>query len=135
MVHPNQQAIDAFFEAYAKRDMDGIKKVMDEKVQWSFPGDHPVAGIKDGIPEVIYFFDTMSDIMGRSNVTAEKLVVGCNDDYVVESQHITTNRDDGFNLDHYVCVLWKFKDGKITEGKHFFAEPDKANTFFSKVLQ
>jgi uncharacterized protein len=135
MKHPNQQKIDAFFEAYAKRDMDGIKKVMDENVRWSFPGDHSAAGIKNGIPELIYFFDTMGDIMGRSNVQNEKLVIGCSDDHVVESQRITTNREDGINLDHRECVLWKFKDGKIIEGLHFFNEPEKVNDFFTKVLQ
>jgi hypothetical protein len=39
--------------------------------------------------------------------------VGANDKYVVECQHIWTNRDDGHNLDHLVCVLWKFENGKI----------------------
>jgi uncharacterized protein len=59
--------------------------------------------------------------MKQSFARAEKLVVGSNDDYVVESQHIWTTVD-GLTSEHYWCVLWRFEDGKIVEGKHFVAE-------------
>ncbi|AOP35286.1 hypothetical protein A0128_16410 [Leptospira tipperaryensis] len=135
MKHPNLEIIDRFFDAYVQRDWTSLKKVLSQDAKWSFPGQHPYSGMKNGFEEVIHFFDTMSSVMGKSNVKAEKLIVSANDDYVIESQHIFTNREDGINLNHLVCVLWKFADGKIVEGVHFFASPVEADSFFTKISQ
>ncbi|RHX92708.1 hypothetical protein DLM75_05910 [Leptospira stimsonii] len=133
--HPNLEIIDRFFEAYIQRDWNELRKVLSLDARWSFPGKHPYGGWRNGSEEVIQFFDTMGSVMGKSNVKAEKLIVAANDDYVIESQHVFTNRDDGTNLDHLVCVLWKFAEGKIVEGIHFFANPVEADSFFTKISQ
>jgi ketosteroid isomerase-like protein len=125
--------IDTFFEAYAKHDFVAIRQVMLEDVIWTFLGQHPLAGVKNGIEEVVAFFDNMSAIMGASKVKADKLVAGSNDNYLIECQHITTHREDGNNIDHHVCVLWTFENNKIREGRHFFADAQSANHFFSRV--
>ncbi len=133
MTHSNLDIINKFFEAYIKREFNAVKQVMADNVRWIFLGQHPLSGVRNGIDEVIAFFDTMGTIMGKSNVKADKLVIGTNDDYVVESQHIWTGRDDGNNLDHQVCVLWRFSNGKIVEGTHFFADPQAVDRFFTKI--
>ncbi|MFT3934260.1 MAG: nuclear transport factor 2 family protein [Chitinophagaceae bacterium] len=133
MLNNNQAIVDSFFEAYIKRDFAGIHKVMHEDVTWIFLGQHPLAGVKNGIEDVVAFFDNMGAIMGQSKVKAEKLVMGSNDNYLVECQHITTHREDGNNVDHHVCVLWTFEDNKIREGRHFFADPKAADKFFAAV--
>jgi ketosteroid isomerase-like protein len=46
----------------------------------------------------------------------EKLLLGVNEQYVVECQHVRTNRPDGPSLDQQLCVLWSFTDGKIVSG-------------------
>ncbi len=133
MDHPNLHIIDKFFEAYGKRDMNSIRQVMSDDARWTFPGHHPLAGVRNGIDEVLAAFDAMGEIMGRSYINVVKLVVGANDDYVVECQHVRTNRADGNNLDHTECVLWRFADGKIVEGTHFFADPEHVNRFFNRI--
>lgn len=133
MPHPNQVIINQFFEAYSKRDRDALRRVLAENAKWTALGQHPLIGIKNGMDEVIAFFDAMGAIMGKSNVRVEKLVVGANDNYVVECQHVWTNRDDGHNLDHLVCVLWTFENGKIVEGRHFFADPRAMDEFMNHV--
>ncbi|MEP6747863.1 MAG: nuclear transport factor 2 family protein [Bacteroidota bacterium] len=129
----NETIIGKFFEAYSEHDFAALKDVMSEDVIWIFMGQHPLAGVKNGIEEVVAFFDNMSDIMGLSKVKVAKLVAGSNDDFLVECQHITTHRDDGNNIDHHVCVLWTFENNKIKEGRHFFADPHAADHFFSAV--
>lgn len=62
-----QAKIDSFFDAYSKRDFEGIKKVMDRRITWFFLGQHPLAGVKHGLDEVISFFDAMGEIMAVSN--------------------------------------------------------------------
>jgi uncharacterized protein len=133
MTNTNEDIIASFFEAYAKHDFSAIRKVMLEDVIWIFLGQHPLAGVKNGIEEVVAFFDNMSAVMNQSKRKAEKLVSGSHDNFLVECQHITTHREDGNNIDHHVCVLWTFKNNKISEGRHFFADPQAADHFFSAV--
>ncbi len=133
MTLSNQEIINNFFDAYSKHDYNSIKEVMVDDVTWFFMGDHKLAGVKNGINEVVTFFDIMGEIMGKSNPKIEKLVICSKDNYFVECQHIKTNREDGNNIDHHVCVLWTFKDGKIISGRHFFADPNSVNTYFNTV--
>ena len=133
MTYPKLDLINKFFEAYGKRDFDGLRRVLADNAKWTALGQHPLSSVRNGFDQVIAFFDAMGVVMGRSNVKVEKLVVGANDNYVVECQHVWTNRDDGHNLDHLVCVLWKFENGKIVEGRHFFADPQAVNNFFNYV--
>ena len=129
----NQDIVNRFFECYMNRDMDGVKQVMDEQVQWFFLGQHKLAGIKKGITQVIDFFDRMGSIMQKSKPDIEKLIVAEKDNYLIECQHIRTNREDGINIDHHVTVLWTFKDGKIISGRHFFADPESVDIYFNVV--
>jgi uncharacterized protein len=133
MEDTNEAIIGKFFEAYSKHDFAAIREVMREDVIWVFMGQHPLAGVKSGIEDVVAFFDNMSAIMGSSKVKAETLVSGSNDNFLVECQHITTRREEGNNIDHHVCVLWTFEQNKIKEGRHFFADPHAADHFFSAV--
>ena len=129
----NEEIINQYFEAYGKHDLNAVKKVMDENVTWYFLGNHPLAGIKKGVNEVIAFFDTMGDIMRKSNPKMEKLITASNDKYFIECQHHSTSRTDGNNIDHHSCVLWTIENGKITEGRHFFADPQAVDKYFTAV--
>ena len=133
MHNANLDTINKFLEAYGKRDLEALKLVLAEDAKWISLGQHPFGGVKNGFEEVIAFFDTMGSIMGRSNVRVEKLIVSENDTYVIECQHIWTGREDGHNLDHLVCVLWKFEGSKIVEGRHFFADPKAADDFYNYI--
>jgi uncharacterized protein len=135
MPHPNLSIVTAFFEAYGKKDMDALRTVLDEHVKWIFPGHHNFSGVKTGFDEVIAFFDTMGRIMASSGVKAEKFFMEANDNYAVEYQHIWTNRIDGNNLDHRWCVVWRFRNGKIIEGRHLAGDQHEADRFFHKISQ
>jgi len=130
----NQEIIDRFFVYYGKHDIELIKEVMHEDVTWYFLGEHKFAGTKKGLKEVIAFFDMMGAIMSKSKPTIEKLIVAEKDNYVIECQHIKTNRDDGINIDHFVSVLWTIENGKIVSGRHFFADPQAFDNFFNTVV-
>ena len=135
MAHPNLNLIDRFFAAYGERDLAALRDVLAEHATWTFPGHHPLSGTKVGIDAIIAFFDAVGTIMGRSNPHVEKLVMGVNEQYVVECQHIRTNRPDGPNLDQQLCVLWSFADGKIVSGQHLAAEQDALDAFYAALLK
>lgn len=135
MPQSNQQIVDKYFEYYAKKDWEGLKEVMSENVSWYFLGDHPLAGIKRGIKEVVDFFDKVGKIMGESKPSIEKLIVAENSHYFIECIHSKTNRTDNHNLAHYACVLWTFENGKIIEGRHFFSNLDDVNKYFTALAK
>jgi len=134
MPHPNQDLINRFFEAYGQHDLNALRQVVAEDVRWVFPGQNPFSGIKQGPEAVVAFFDAMGGVMGSSNIKMEVLVTGVGEGYVSECQHVQTNRDDGVNLDVLWCVLWKFADGKIVEGRHLASDQQTADAFFNKVV-
>jgi uncharacterized protein len=127
MAHPNLELIDRFFAAHGKRD------VLAEDATWTFPGHHSLSGAKVGIEEIVAFFDAVGSIMGRSEPTVDKLVLGVNEQYVVECQHIRTDRADGPNLDQQLCVLWSFANGKIVSGRHLVADQDALDAFYTSA--
>jgi len=129
----NQEIINRFFDSYMKRDFDAVKTVMAANVIWYFKGRHKLAGTKNGIDEVIRFFDTMGGVMSKSRPTIEKLIVAEKDNYFIECQHIKTNREDGINIEHYATVLWTIENGKIVSGRHFFADPESVDWYFDAV--
>jgi ketosteroid isomerase-like protein len=131
MNHPNLDLIDQFFAAYGKRDLAGLRDVLAENATWTFPGHHALSGTKVGVDEIVGFFDAMGTMMGSSNPRVDKLVMGVNEQYVVECQYIRTSRADGPNLDQQLCVLWSFANGKIASGRHLAADQDALDAFFT----
>jgi ketosteroid isomerase-like protein len=135
MAGKNEDIITKFFDAYNKHDMNAIKKVMADNATWTFLGQHPLAGIKKGVAEVISFFDVMAGIMNKSKPQIDKLIVASNENYVIECQHIQTNRENGHNISHHVTVLWTIENNKITGGRHFFADPQAVDNYFTTVAE
>lgn len=134
MSHPNLDLIDRFFAAYGSRDHAALQEVLAENVRWTFPGHHPLSGTKVGVDALMAFFDAVGRVMGTSNPTIDKLVLGVGDQYVVECQHVCTHRSDGPNLDQQLCVLWRFADGKIASGRHLVADQDALDAFYTELL-
>jgi ketosteroid isomerase-like protein len=135
MKNSNEEIVNRFFEAYGQHDFKSINEVMAENVEWFFLGDHPLAGIKKGMMEVVAFFDTMAGIMMKSKPQIDKLIVASSGNYFIECQHIRTDRDDGNNIDHYVSVLWTIENGKIVRGRHFFSDPPAVDHYFTQVVE
>jgi len=128
-----QSIVDAFFAAYAKKDFASLETVMDENATWYFLGNHPLAGVKQGIPAIVEFFDAMGKIMATSAPSVQKLIVAENEHYLIECIHSKTNRTDGIQLEHMASVLWTFRNDKITEGRHFFSDPNAMDDYFNAV--
>ena len=135
MDNANQTIIDKFFGAFSRQDMSAIKEVMADNVKWYFLGNHPYAGVKEGIQEVVDFFNTMGKLMGKAAPTIEKPIVCENENHLIECVHTISNRGDGVELDHNACVLWTFENGRIIEGRHFFADPQAVDKYFTAIAK
>jgi uncharacterized protein len=103
------RAVGRFFTAYAAGDMDGIRAVLTEDVQWTIPGHHPLSGTKRGVDEVVAFFTQL----GKGGFQAEPLFLEANADYVVDIHRGWTTKGTG-KVDTMWALVWHFnREGKI----------------------
>lgn len=124
----NLQKIQAFFAAYAAKDVAGVREVMAPDIRWTIPGHHPLAGTRRGIDEVLAFFDQL----GKANFRAQPLVVAESGDYVID--HHRGWSDVAGGLDLTWCLVFRFDAGKIKEVVNFCADQHQADQFFWKVF-
>lgn len=125
----NLQRIQAFFTAYAAKNVAGVREVMANDISWTIPGHHPLAGTKRGIDEVLAFFDQL----GKANFKAQPLVVVESGDYVID--HHRGWSEEAGGLDLTWCLVFRFEGGKIKEVTNFCADQHLADLFFWKVYQ
>jgi ketosteroid isomerase-like protein len=128
-----QAIVTKFFDAYNLKDRDALKSVMSESITWIFPGSNPFIGTKKGISEVLRFFDNMGTVMNRSHAKTKPIISCENGNYFIECQQIQTDKIHEHGLDQPICVLWKFRNNKIVEGRHFFSDPAAADIFFNNI--
>ena len=129
--HPNTILIHNFFTAYSNNDMEGIKKVLAEDIKWHIPGEHPLSGTKTGINEVLEFFKKLS----VGNFKAEPIVMGVNDNYVIDCHKNWSNLENSENLNAMSCLLWKIENKQIKEVHNFPQDQKVVDIFFNKLFK
>lgn len=120
--------VQAFFAAYAARDVAGVSALMAPDIRWTIPGHHPLAGTKRGVDEVLAFFDQL----GKAHFKAQPLAVVESGDYVID--HHRGWSDVAGGLDLTWCLVFRFEAGKIQEVVNFCADQHRADLFFWKVF-
>ena len=127
--HPNIILINDFFKAYSINDIEGISKILSEDIKWHIPGYHPLSGTKTGIKEVMEYFQQLN----KGLFKAEPIVMGVNDNFVIDCHRNWSNLENEENLNNMSCLLWKIEDGKIVEVFNFPENQHKVDKFFSKL--
>jgi len=127
--HPNIVLINTFFKAFAENDLNEVKKILAEDIKWHIPGEHPLSGTKNGVEEVLGFFKKLN----KAAFKAEPIVMGVNDDYVIDCHRNWSNLENGENLDSMSCLLWKIENNIIVEVFNFPENQQIVNMFFSKL--
>jgi ketosteroid isomerase-like protein len=103
--------IQHFFNAYASKNVAGVRSVMADDIVWRIPGHHPLAGEKRGVDEVV----------------VEQ------GDYVID--HHRGWSDAGSRLDLTWCLVFRFEDGKIKEVTNYCEDQHKADLFFYEIYR
>ena len=127
--HPNITLVNNFFTAYGSNDLGGIKKVLAQNILWHVPGEHPLSGTKKGISEVLDFLGKLS----KGAFKAEPLVMGVNDNYVIDCHRNWSNLKNSENLNAMSCLLWRIEDNQIVEVYNFPENQKDVDTFFRKL--
>jgi uncharacterized protein len=124
----NIQIVQDFFEAYGKNDLEGMRQVLAEDVQWHIPGRHPLSGTKNGIDEVINFFDEL----GKAGFKAEVMILAANDNYVIDAHRGWSNATNVENVDLNWVLLYQIENNKIKRVINFAGDQPLADAFFTK---
>lgn len=127
--HPNLDLVNRFFQAYATNDQAAIKEILSPDIQWIIPGKHPLSGIKTGVAEVLTYFTQL----GKAAFQASPIVMGVNDQYVIDCHNNWTTLAGMPDFTGMSCLLWKIEDGKITQVYNFPENQHKVDDFFTAV--
>lgn len=125
----NIDKIQAFFSAYANKDVAAVRDVMASDIVWRIPGHHPLSGEKHGIEEVLAFFNQL----GKAGFQAQPIVVVEQGDYVID--HHRGWSTVGSGLDLTWCLVFRFEGGKIKDVTNFCEDQHKADIFFYEVYK
>lgn len=107
MENPNISIVQKFYECYASGDLEGMKGVMAEDVEWHIPGHHSLAGTKKGVAEIVAYFK----LLQKANFKAEVNILSANDDYVIDC-HRGYGEYDGKKIDMNGFYSTKSKTAK-----------------------
>ena len=81
--HPNAAIVREGFEAFLQGDMDKIRALMDNDIEWTVLGNNPTAGVYKGKAEVIgYFGHLVMETEGSLELEIED-VIGSDDKVVI----------------------------------------------------
>jgi len=127
--HPNLNLINTFFRAYGNSDMEAIRQILAPDIEWVIPGRHPLSGIKVGVDEVLNYFKQLNAF----SFQARPIVMGVNDNYVIDCHINWSNQEGGENIERMSCLLWKFADGKISRVYNFPEDQHAIDAFFNKA--
>jgi ketosteroid isomerase-like protein len=107
--NPMIEKISRFFESYAAKDVEAMRTVLADDIEWTIPGHHPLSGTKRGIEEVTAFFNALT----ASGFQATPLFLEANDEYVVDIHRGWTTEGVG-QVDTLWALVWHFTpEGKF----------------------
>ncbi|GAB2448623.1 nuclear transport factor 2 family protein [Nocardia tengchongensis] len=122
---PKIAAIAAFFDAYARYDLDGMRAVLTEDIAWTIPGHHPLSGTKHGIDEVVEFFNQLA----TAGMKAETFFLQANDEYVVDIHRGYSTAGEG-KVDTIWALVWHFNtDGKVDRVVNLSGDQHQMDTY------
>jgi ketosteroid isomerase-like protein len=122
---PKIEAINRFFAAYAAYDLDGMRAVLTDGIEWTIPGHHPLSGTKRGVEEVVAFFTQL----GKAGFQADPIFLEASEEYVVDIHHGYTTQGVG-KVDTLWALVWHFDAaGKVDRVVNLSADQHQMDAF------
>jgi ketosteroid isomerase-like protein len=113
--HPNVVAYKRMIAAFNANDLGAVEALVAPDLVYTIPGSSPIACHTRG---VVAHLSMLKQARERSGGTLrlEPRAVAADGDYLVVWGRITAERA-GRRLDSDHCVMYRFADGKIVEGR------------------
>ena len=91
--HPNARVVREGFEAFQHGDMDKIRSLMTDDMEWTVLGHHPLAGVYKGKSDIISYFGKLI-METEGTLEIEYIDFIGNDEKVVAITHVKAERGD-----------------------------------------
>jgi ketosteroid isomerase-like protein len=113
--HPNVTRYWQLIEAFNSGDLNVVAELLDHDIVYTIPGRSPIAGQTRGVRahiEALRFARERSE----GTLRLEPRAVVADDEYLFVYGRITARRR-GKVMDSDHCVVFRFSDGRIVEGR------------------
>lgn len=115
----NTKIVERGYAAFNTADMKTLTEIFDENASWHTPGRGSIAGDRVGRDAV---FDQFGRYGGETAGTFKaelRHLLTDDEGRVVAIQHNSGMRN-GKRLDVDCCIVFEFKNGRVTSGREFF---------------
>jgi ketosteroid isomerase-like protein len=126
--HPNVQVMREGYAAFAKGDVDTLRRLMTPDVRWHVPGRTSLSGTYEGVDAVLGFFGRTMELTGGS-FRAEPLTMLADDHYGAAPVRITAHRGDR-HLDVMAVQAMRMQDGRVVEFWDTTTDQEAMEQFF-----
>ena len=126
----NVAALRRGYEAFNTADMKTLTELFDESAVWHLPGRSSMANDYQGREAIFAYFGRLGQETGGTFRAKLQHLLADDDDRVVGIQHSTAERE-GKHLDVGNCIVFKLKDGRVTDGREHFHDLYAWDEFWS----
>ena len=113
-----RDVVDAFFKAYAARDVDKIAKFLDDDVEWTVSGPVgvlPFCGTHRGKANVLDLIGRQIPQVLRTFSFVPDAILVDGDQVAMLNRQTSRRTDDGRVISYRVANFIRFRDGKVIE--------------------
>lgn len=129
--HPNVERMEAFLDAYAARDTDGIGAALADQAVWHVGGTHSFSGNYRGREAILDYFEKVSAATGGT-LRLDPIELLANDERGAAFLSVTADRS-GRRLDVTMAEAFQFDDdGRIREFWAHASDQDAVNRFWGE---
>jgi len=112
----NAELVRRGYAAFNSGDMKTLTELFHENASWHTPGQGPLAGDRKGREAIFAQFGRYAgDTQGTFKAVLQS--VGKSDDGRVVGVHRNTAERNGKHLDVGCCIVFEFKDGRVSDGR------------------
>jgi uncharacterized protein len=128
-MHPNVERLESFLDAYAARDVPGLRDCLADDAVWHVGGTHRLSGDYQGIFAILEYFEQVGEETGGT-LQLEHLELIANDERGAAFLRVVGERGD-HQLDVTMAEAFQFDDtGRIKEFWAHATDQDAINRFW-----
>ena len=118
------------YEAFNTGDINTLTEIFDESAVWHLPGRSSFANDYQGSEATLAYFGQLAQETGGTFRAELQHLLADDDDRVVGIQRSTGERN-GKHLDVVNCIVFRLKNGRITDGREHFHDLYAWDEFWS----
>ena len=126
----NVAALRRGYEAFNSADVKTLTEIFDVSAVWHLPGRSRLANDYQGRDAIFAYFGGLGQETGGTFRAELQHLLADDDDRVVGIQRSTAERG-GKHLDVGNCIVFKLKDGRVTDGREHFHDLYAWDEFWS----